>query len=80
MSKRSISREKYISQLPAVHRFLTLYPTTNPLELASVIAVATGCPIIIVCQYIGELSGFTPELVSKMERLCLFYNVAEVIK
>lgn len=41
------------------------------------VAVATGVPIIVVSQYLGEIYGFTPELEAFMERLKFFYKITE---
>lgn len=43
------------------------------------LAVATGVPVIIVGVYLGELYGFTPELLNQIERLKTFYSIDEVL-
>lgn len=42
------------------------------------LAITTSVHIIICCVYIGELYGFTPGLVDRLERLKEYYLVTEV--
>lgn len=46
---------------------------------ASLIATATHCPIIAVYYYIAELYGMTPIIQSRIDNLCNYYNIKEVI-
>jgi hypothetical protein len=47
-------------------------------EFIGSVAVATGVPIIVVAQYLGEIYGFTPQLDSFMDRLKHFYKITEL--
>lgn len=49
------------------------------LQFLSILAVATGVPIVIVACYLGELYGFDEPLIAQLERLKLFYTVKEVL-
>ena len=76
---RVIKKQNYLIQKPVVERMLNNNPDKDPYSLSGVIAVATGCHILVICEFIGELKGFSPQLVDKMERLRKFYNVEKVI-
>lgn len=54
-------------------------PTAPLKELVSEIAIGTGVPVIAVSHFIGEIRGFTPELLASIERLKKFYGVTEVV-
>lgn len=43
------------------------------------LAIITGVPIIVVCSYIGEIYGRTPELEVRQRDLMYFYGVMEVL-
>lgn len=49
------------------------------MESVGLLAVATSVPIIIVLTYIGELYGFTPDVLAYIERLKEFYKIDEVL-
>lgn len=72
-------KEKYAVQRKPIKLWIDNRPDKNPVELISEMAVHTGCPIIVVCYFLGELVGFTPELQSKIESLKKFYGVTEVL-
>lgn len=48
------------------------------IQMLGVLAISTGVPIIICCVYLGELYGFSEELVKTMERFKTFYHITEV--
>ncbi len=48
-------------------------------EYIGMIAVATAVPIIVVCCFIGEIKGFTPTLLARIDSLKTFYSVDKVI-
>lgn len=70
-----LSREKYIIQKEYIRIWIDSKSEQTPISMISQITLATGCPIILVCQYIGELRGFTPELEAQMQRLMDFYHI-----
>ena len=43
------------------------------------LALATGVHVVIVAVYLGELYGFTPELLNQIERLKTFYRIDQVL-
>lgn len=45
----------------------------------SIVSIASGVPIIVVCYFIMELYGFDLKIYNLIGRLKKFYNVTEVI-
>lgn len=70
-----LDSQNYIVQKERIQQYLHKNPDKSVQDAAGILAVSTGCPILVVCHFIGELTSFTPELTSFMERLKRFYNV-----
>ena len=51
----------------------------GPQNAAGVIAVATGCPIVAVLCFIGELYGFSDEINKAIDRIVKFYGYDEIV-
>jgi hypothetical protein len=62
-----------------IKTWLANKPDSPIKELVSEIALATGVPVIAVSHFIGEIKGFTPELLASIERLKKFYGITEVV-
>jgi hypothetical protein len=45
----------------------------------SMLSISTGCPIVVVCYFIGELYGFDTELINRINRLEKFYKVDKIL-
>jgi hypothetical protein len=46
---------------------------------ASVMACATHVPVIVCVIWIGEILGWTPEVINKIKRLKKFYRYTKII-
>jgi len=44
----------------------------------SILAQATMCPCIVVAYFLGEVTGWTPELARHIETLRKFYGYTEI--
>lgn len=75
----SLDADKYRINIPDIIAFTHDKNEKERMEFMGMLAIATNVPIIIVATYIGELYGFTPELVSFIERMKLFYNIDTVL-
>ncbi len=75
MSITILKRQDFLAQIPGIEATLKNNPNRLPYDLIGVIAASSGCPIVMVCQFVGELTGFTPELLSKMERMKAYHGV-----
>ena len=51
----------------------------KPNEAAARMAVATNVPVIACAFFIGEVSGWPPEVLTSIERLIDFYRYTEII-
>lgn len=49
------------------------------LEEVGVLAIYCTTHIVAISHYIGEMYGFTPEILAKIERDCAFYKITEVL-
>lgn len=48
------------------------------LDFIGMVSIATSTHIILCCVYVGELYGFSEELLAFMERLKAYYRISEV--
>lgn len=48
------------------------------IDFIKVLSISTGIHLVICCVYVGELYGFSEELIQYMERLKQFYHITEV--
>lgn len=69
----------YIIQKPYIKLWLDGKPDWKYEDEVGPLALATGCPIILVSHYIGQLYGYTEEINNKIKRDMLFYNVETVL-
>ena len=49
-------------------------------DTANNISMSIFMPIIPVYWYLGEIIGFTPEILKKIEKLKEFYHITEVVE
>jgi hypothetical protein len=76
----TLDADSYRVNVPAIQNMLKDKESeAERIEHLSVISVALGVPIIIVCCYYGELFGFSEPLKDMIERLKKFYTVTEVL-
>lgn len=72
-------KETYRARFPDVAGLLKLKTQhdTNPnfQRVASEIAVATGVPVVVCFQYIGEILGYTDQLRKYIKDINAFYGV-----
>jgi hypothetical protein len=64
---------------PLVESYITRTPDADKCEDLTLIAQSTGCHILAVGYYMGELFGFSEELKAKIGRLQTYYHEVEVI-
>ena len=75
----TLDLDKYRSRKDSIKFILDQRTPESRLDQISEASVATGCHIVCVCYFCGELYGFTPELMSLIGRLCKFYKISRVI-
>ena len=51
----------------------------NYMNYASEFAVSAGVPIFTTYFYIGEIVGYTPQIIERMKDLAKFYGYTEII-
>lgn len=74
-----LDASKYQRQFPYIIG-LTKDKSIEELETyVSIVSIASGVPIIIVCYFIMELYGFDLKIYQLIGRLKIFYGVTEVI-
>jgi len=73
-----LSKSRYQINRAAVKAWFITKPDADLCKEASAIAMATGCPIIIIVEYMMEEFGRTQALIDKQNYLMKFYN-AEVV-
>jgi hypothetical protein len=71
-------KEHYSIQRQPIKNWLDSKPDCDLVKEASSISVGTGCPILVVVEFIMEIKGETTELLSLRKRLLNFYNVDRV--
>lgn len=74
-----LDASKYQLQMPYIIGLTKDKTMEELLKYISIVAIASGVPIIIVCYYIIELYGFDIEMYNQIGRLKAFYGVTEVI-
>lgn len=42
------------------------------------LAIMTMCPVIVIAYWIGDLTGWPPEVITKIERLKEFYGYTHI--
>ena len=63
---------------PVIQTWLNNKSTTI-LEEIGPISLSTSCPLVVVCYLVGELHGFSPELLDKIRKLEDYYQVEEIV-
>lgn len=65
--------------IPFLVSQLNKYSTKNPINVASEAGVYSHCPIIAMFHFLGELQGFTPELMERIARQMAVDGITKVI-
>lgn len=73
-----ITRYRQVN-LPLTKKWIEVKGMEDLEQALSEIAISTGCPVIAVCHFIGELYGWTPELTTSLERKMTFYRYQKVV-
>ena len=60
--------------VPQIESWFKTRPNCTPHLEVGKIAIATGCPIEVVAQFVEELLGETPELSQLKAKLAAFYK------
>lgn len=50
----------------------------SPSETASLMACASHTPVIVCCFYIGEIDGWSEDILESIQRLINFYGYKEI--
>lgn len=75
----TIDLDRYRASCGIIKTFLDRKPPDQRFNYIGEASIITGCHIIAVCHYYGELYGYTQELVEMTGRLMLFYKVDKVV-
>jgi len=70
---------KYRSVVPFIHYKLNQNVHNDIHQLASEIAAACHCPVAAVYMFIGEINGFSDEIMASLGRIKLFYGYTEIV-
>jgi hypothetical protein len=76
---RVLNCDSYRVNVPDIEALSQKKTPEERIKQIGTLAVITGVPIIVVCHYLGELWGYTPELTARIEKLMEFYKVDGVI-
>ncbi len=68
----------YSIQKPRIALWIDARPDCDLLDEAGKIACAYHVHIVVVLCFIGELRGFTSEILSKIERDMSYYHISEI--
>ncbi len=74
----TLELDAYRIQVPYIKRWLDNRPNYVFKDEVGAIALATNTPIIVVSHFIGELYGFTDEILNKIESDKKFYRITKV--
>lgn len=76
----NMSKTKYKVVKVFIEDWILSHPDKDPFKEISELSLATYCPIVIVCYFIGEIRGFTPEIKETLQRLKDFYQIEEIVE
>jgi hypothetical protein len=71
-------KNKYIVQKEFIRKWLENNKNPDMIDTIGNIAMATNCPIIVVCEFVKELTGPNADLDAFQLRLMEFYGVTHV--
>ena len=74
-----IDLDRYRACHPIIKAFLDRKSEDQRFSYIGEAAIVTGCHIIAVCHYYGEVYGYSKELVEMLGKLMLFYKVTDVV-
>jgi hypothetical protein len=75
----TLDLDKYRIQLPYIKAWIETRPDYIFKNEVGAIALATSVPIIVVSHFIGELFGYTDEVLAKIQSDMAFYRITEVL-
>lgn len=74
-----LEKEKYRLQKKYIADWIESKQPKDLCKEVSHIAVASGCPVIIVCTFLLEILGDNPDISALQIKLMKFYGVTAVI-
>ncbi len=74
-----LDASKYRIQLKAIEYLTKNKTIEESLDFIGLLAINTYVHIVICGHYLGELYGYTPEILAKIRSDMKFYNVDETI-
>lgn len=74
-----IDLNKYSINRPFIQDFYRKSTIKDVSYTVSMCSTSTHCPIIVLAIFLGEDIGYTPEIVSIVERLIKFYGYTEIL-
>lgn len=75
----TLDADKYRVNEADVFNFTKGKTHEERMQFLGMLAIATNVHIIIVATYVGEIYGFSQDLVDFINRMKLFYNVDKVL-
>ena len=67
------------NNLPAIEVLLKDKNEEERFRHIPIISISYHLPIIVVCYFVGELYGFSPQLLNQIQTLKEFYQISDVI-
>lgn len=79
MNNTTLYKAKYEFQKEIIQTIITRNPGRTISDIAGIASLATGVHILIVCQFLGELTSFTPELIKTININKIFYKIDNIV-
>lgn len=76
----NLSRSRYIKTKPIIESWIERHPDQNAESKIAELSIDTCCHVIIVCIFVGEIQGFTPNLKRIIDINMEFYKIEEIIE
>lgn len=74
-----INLDHYKLSKKFIQEWFLLKSRDNPEYAVSLLSISTHVPCIVVAFYIGEINGWTKEILDIIERLIIFYKYTEIL-
>jgi len=71
--------DHYRASKPALERMLRIFPSRTSLDNAATTSAMTLAPLMAILHYLGEIQGFSPEVVAKIAEIKKFYLIDEIV-
>lgn len=75
----TLYKDKYNHQRETIGHVLTRNPNISISDVAGIASLATGVHILIVCHFLSDLVGWTPELITTLNINKLFYKIDAIV-